>query len=562
MQRVPLKWAPLLVFLLLAGSVAVGQATWSLPPGRSVPWRGNVGVLHDLPLRSAIHTTLYPSGDDDAQAIRSAVAGCPPGKVVMLGPGVFSLGSAVSVTSGVTLRGSGMGITVLRGRRGMAGSFVVGIGDPAFGEERAVPLRGTHFKGGDTVTTASPHGWRAGDLIMIDQLNDPMGDPPVTNVGVGTSSWNGRTGDRSLGQLVSLKEVTSTTATLEIPLYWSFDARLKPSGVRLRGVTSGAGIEDLTVDNGESGSPAQNDSGGTVVMKGVANCWLHRVEVTGSWQSAVRVMAAYRSTIRSCRIHEGIPALPANGPQYGPRRAYGIFINPYASANLFENNEIYHLVSPFLIAGAVSGNVIAYNYLPDPYYSDPNWIQVTIGFHGPHPVMNLIEGNYSVGRIAPDNYWGSSSHNTFFRNRNRLPEGKSGAPWDFDLQHHARYYTLVGNVIGEPGREEVYQLQGVDLAGEKAVFRLGYHSDGDGRREGNDKGVGATLLRHGNWDSVHGAPLWNGTEDRSLPASLYLAGKPAWWGDAPWPPIGPDRVPMYPPDPGVGRGTPWGANGG
>ena len=27
---------------------------------------------------------------------------------------------------------------------------------------------------------------------------------------------------------------------------------------------------------------------------------------------------------------------------------------------------------------------------------------------------------------------------------------------------------------------------------------------------------------------------------QTLPQSLYLSGKPSWWGAVPWPPIGPD----------------------
>jgi hypothetical protein len=32
--------------------------------------------------------------------------------------------------------------------------------------------------------------------------------------------------------------------------------------------------------------------------------------------------------------------------------------------------------------------------------------------------------------------------------------------------------------------------------------------------------------------------------DHTIPNSLYLSGRPSWWGNLPWPPIGPDLTPM------------------
>jgi hypothetical protein len=37
--------------------------------------------------------------------------------------------------------------------------------------------------------------------------------------------------------------------------------------------------------------------------------------------------------------------------------------------------------------------------------------------------------------------------------------------------------------------------------------------------------------------------------DHSIPASLYLSGKPSWWGSLAWPPFGPDLTPKEGPIP-------------
>ena len=64
------------------------------------------------------------------------------------------------------------------------------------------------------------------------------------------------------------------------------------------------------------------------------------------------------------------------------------------------------------------------------------------------------------------------------------------------------------------------------------------------------------MMRWGNYDTVHASVQWNSAEvptsgmkyvngnavpsGHSLPNSLYMNGKPGWWGSMPWPAIGPD----------------------
>jgi hypothetical protein len=66
----------------------------------------------------------------------------------------------------------------------------------------------------------------------------------------------------------------------------------------------------------------------------------------------------------------------------------------------------------------------------------------------------------------------------------------------------------------------------------------------DGTQQ-RDLNVKATLLRHGNFDYVNNAVIWDpAIPDHTMPNSLYLSGPPAWWGNLPWPPIGANLTPM------------------
>ena len=534
------------VLVALTGFASVAGATYSLPADRSVAWQGNVGVKGDIPSRTTIYRTLNPSGGDDTSAIKTAISGCPSGQVVKLSAGTFKVSSAITVKSGITLRGAGMGTTVIKGLSGMSGAYVIGYNaGTALGT--SFSITGGFSKGSTTITTSMGHGWNVGDIILIDQLNEPQGNPVVSSAGTnGTCTWCGRaSGTRSLGQMSKVIAIPSaTSATLEIPLYWNYEASLSPQATKISGLTTNAGIEDVTVDNSSSGSSSQAGDGATIAHFGTSNCWLLRVEAIGSYTSMIRMKRSYRDTIRSSKFHEGVPALPATGSQYGTSRAYGIWMNP-GSANLIENNQFYHVVAPVMMNGPASGNVFSYNYLAGQYYSpSANWQTDSFRSHGAHPVMNLFEGNWVVGRVNIDNTWGTSSHNTFFRNRNTLDPARTAAAWNYSLYQKSNYYNIVGNVIGTVGFENAYSV-GIGSSS-KAIY-------------GIDQNI-TTTLQHGNWDSLTKGVNWNGSNDRSLPASLYLSSKPSWWGNTAWPAIGPDVSPMYPAAPPLGGGTPWGSS--
>lgn len=532
--------APLLLFALTAFASVAG-ATYSLPADRSVVWHGNVGVKGDIPARTTIYTTLSPSGGDDTSAIQTAINNCPSGQIVKLNAGTFKVSTAIQLKSGKTLRGSGMGATILKGQSGMSSGYVVGVGtSTSLGTSRN--LVGTAEKGSTTIKTSTAHGWSVGTIILIDQMNNPGGDPPITSIGDnGSATWAGReNGTRSMGQMAKVVAVPDPqTATLEVPLYWTYEAALIPQATAVSAPVTDAGVEDLTVDNSTS------DQGTNVRMVGASNCWLLRVDVLGSHTYAVYFRYSYRNTIRGCKVHEGVPALPATGPQYNTSRAYGIsFLT--GSANLIENNQIYHLDMGVMAGGGpMTGNVIAYNYVTEMYYApSATWQVDSFRQHSAHSAMNLFEGNWLVGGCKNDNVWGSSSHNTYYRNRNTLEPSRPQSAWNYSLYTNNEYYNIIGNVIGTSGFETAYSV--AIGSSSKAIFAIASSV--------------TNTLRHANWDVVNNGVVWNGSDDHSLPASFYLASKPSWWGSMQWPAIGPDVSPMYPTATAVGQGTPWGSS--
>jgi hypothetical protein len=160
--------------------------------------------------------------------------------------------------------------------------------------------------------------------------------------------------------------------------------------------------------------------------------------------------------------------------------------------------------------------------------------------------MNLWEGNM-VSQISGDNIHGSSSHQTFFRNYvDRQHEGfvHTGNLTDVVFAATNRFMNMVGNVLGRPGDDAlpgaVYDQESGNCLDTVAVYKLGYPSD-CGIDTITDPQVKETILRHGNFDYFSNATVWDpAITERSLPPSLFRSGKPDYFGDVPWPPIGPD----------------------
>src|SRR5258707_11686952 len=110
-------WTLATIMLGAAGEV---HAQTIIPADRNFPW--NPGMMSKggasgagIPTnRTQCGAVLSPSGGDDSATIQAAVNACPAGQMVMLGPGTFIVNSSfILIKKGITLRGSGAGVTIL-----------------------------------------------------------------------------------------------------------------------------------------------------------------------------------------------------------------------------------------------------------------------------------------------------------------------------------------------------------------------------------------------------------------------------------------------------------------
>lgn len=514
-----------------------------IPVDRRITWQGSVGLASGIPERTTIFANVknapYNAAGDgvtnDTTAIQSAINACPSGQVVYIPNGTYMV-TYLRMKSNITLRGESRANTIVKGIAGSQSRILCFESTSYYyqGEyETGKNITAGVAKGSSTLTIVN-HGYSAGDMLVIDQLDDQYGDPPITAQGNETYSGyvSRENGHRPIGQIAVVDTVVSANVfTIEIPLYYDYDVTRTPQAARVRStfITNDAGVEHLRVDNSVSHN-ANQENYATVLMSCTLRCWLLDVDIRMCRRTTLKLFVAYRCFIHGCEIRESYA--------YTSSAGYGMWLTYGCSACLIENNYWHDLTTGYIDNGPTSGNVMAYNYMSDMSSTDyPNSTRNGLIHHGAHPIMILWEGNYLDGPcISLDLYHGTSSHTTIFRNRVIDDVTKTVGTACVSIWEGNTYVNLVGNVLGTQGHETIYQS--TDLYAGKMIYNMD---------QGTFQGPlpSETLYRHGDFEYVTDSVTWDASNsDHDLPDSLYLSSKPAWWGTGGWPVIGSDLDPM------------------
>jgi hypothetical protein len=518
-----------------------------IPADRRVAWAP--GIPGGIPEVKSICTRLsaerYGDGAADAtKAIQSAIDGCAEGKVVLLPAGTYRTTDVLWIRKGIVLRGEGPGRTrIVRdgARDDWHGAVLRIANDAGFGPP--VPVVGGAPLGARRLEVADAGAFKKGDIVQVDQRDDPA------LVTTGDCLWFKRVDSdrvaRSMGQRVEVVGKEGSALLLASPLHLALTPAGRPEVLRLTPApVRGAGIEDLYVTGGMQTS---------IDVVQAAYSWIRNVESDKVFGRHLSLQGCYRCVVRDSYIHHGSRDYDSGA------HAYGISLHSQTTDTLVENNIVYYLNKPVVLEAAGGGNVIAYNYVDDPILGQqPAWQEVAIdGSHCSHPYMELFEGNWAphVGAAATH---GSASNLTFFRNhipikaRTLVHESNTEA---VQLDAGMLGMNVLGNVLAspdmgaiyepkpDPGKPGVYEWSSLTWPPPKAYLLGGWARDGS--PQNYDPRVAATILRHGNFDHASGTVHWDpAVKRRDLPASLYLAEKPAFFGDAPWPFVDPTRQPM------------------
>ncbi|MFT4115723.1 hypothetical protein [Bradyrhizobium sp.] len=380
-----------------------------------------------------------------------------------------------------------------------------------------------------------------GDLALVDLIDDPT-------IQQGDCSYFKRFPKRSVSQRVEIRSVDQATGKLSLssPLHWNFRAGGSYQA-QISRVTSPttrwAGVENLKIMGGTNDNYPGATAGG-IDISNAAYCWVKDVETGGTIGGVhISLTGTYRCVVRDSYVH--------HSAKYGfGTDSYGIVLKCGAAENLVENNIARYMNKPIQLNTTGGGNVIAYNYADNAWSTPGEWQETSIDTHCSFPHMELIEGNLAP-HIGIAGTHGNSGYLTFFRNY-ASSQFASPAVWnDGPLVQTGNVAAMVfaagsigmnviGNVLGSTktttaAASRTYESGDGSVP---SIFTLG--NDGAGLSDVAAK----TLLRNGNYDTIHRSVVWSGTP-LALPPSLYLSSRPAWWPTGmPWPWAGPDLEPM------------------
>ena len=520
--------------ILLVVAAAYAANAEIVPPDRRITW--NPGIPGGIPTYpvgiNAKDPPYNAKGDgvaDDTSAIQVALNACQTNKAILLPAGTYKISSLLNVRTRTALRGEGPSRTIIKNTRG---GDAIEMRTVQTTDVRSSITAGA-TKGSKTITLSNADDFSVGQYVTVNMLNDD------SLVSIDDCRWcsSGDDGARAMQQIVKITDKNGNDLTISPGLYLDFYN--SPQVFRFLSETplQWAGVENLKIQNTTEGL------GNLISMRGVVYCWVNDCELYNLHENGVYLLRSYGCEVRRNYIH--------HGTSYTSGRSYGILGTWGPSDCLIEDNIFYYLRHSMVLEGGGAGNVFGYNHstrMFDDYYPNTDWLMGDMLLHGAHPMMNLYEGNV-VGALLFDSIHGSASHNTAFRNH-IVGEGQGldrtiiRRLYPVAVEKANYYVNLVGNIFGLPGQTGLYETNNVPNDTTRIVYHLGYDA---GNIVGTtaDPKVKATLLRHGNYDYITQLTHWDADiPDHQLPNSYYLAGKPRWWGNQPWPAIGPD-VPGY-----------------
>jgi hypothetical protein len=604
---------------------AYGQA-WSglLSPSRATDW-SKAGVQGGIPSASWAQcgSTIAAYGSSGSpgspSTIQTAINNCTANHYVQLGAGNFYLSGSIYFQgrSNIEIRGMGANSTFIYfyGNTGVGGDNCGGYFGTICFESSDVMYPGQisntttwtagYTQGATQITLSNvcPNVCLTiGNPVILTQQTTPTDAGGVLEVdadtgghpfvapgnggpysGQGSNSYPGRdqshvymvtgcNGSTTAGTACSGSNVAVTIDPPLIEGNWA--ASLAPEAFWASHPSRNVGVQDVSIDGTNNGCSVGNGYG--VFIQNTADAWVQGVRDVNECRTHIGIQMSARVSIRNNYI---FLARDSTSTSYG-FECWG------ASDSLWENNITQAIANPYMFNEGCGGNVIAYNYSINDYFSAPGWHLVMAADHAVNDDYNLYEGNVGPG-FDGDAVHGTHNFDTVFRNRfsgtdaacwqsgptNQDYASYLGATWGtcteglmaVQIYSDNRFFNVIGNVLGASGATTGYLNTGTAAEQYNYVLNIGVGDNHNGAVVPADPTVLQTVMLWGNCDNVHGfsaancqftstnvpvagnlasvqQPYANSVPaSNTLPKSFYYSSIPSWWpATKPWPSIGPD----------------------
>jgi hypothetical protein len=253
------------------------------------------------------------------------------------------------------------------------------------------------YQGEQKIYIDSAGAFTAGDFIKLKAIDDSL----LVN-----NSW----AYHSTGQIFEITSIDGDTLYLNKPLRRSYTDYF-PQIVKVN-PSRQVHIKCLIIERID----VTADQTSNIFINKAVDCSVYGIESYFCNYAHIDIFSSTRVTVGNSFFKDG--------HSYGSGgKAYGVMLE-FSSGDcyIFQNN-FEHLRHSIIFQAGANGNVVAYNYSKDPYWTGTLLPANSAGdlvFHGNYPYMNLLEGNV-VQNIVIDNSHGiNGPNNLFFRNRAEL----------------------------------------------------------------------------------------------------------------------------------------------
>ncbi len=311
--------------------------------------------------------------------------------VIELEAGTYYFKKTISIPSNILIKGKGSEKTILDFNLGGNGDLISIQGKT---NNTSTNITQEIKKGTFSITVADASAFKMNEYVLVKQsANDLL-----------YSNW----AYNHFYQIEKIIQIKGNIITLEHPLRLDFPKSNSPIVQKIT-PTQNVGIESITIKRND----ATSEQTSNIFFNYAVNCWVKGVESINSNYAHILVQSAANITISGNYLHDAF--------DYGSGgKGYGVVLQFGASDNFVYDNIAQQLRHSFLLQAEANGNVLAYNYSYNPYWTGtwlPSGAAGDIVLHGNYPYANLFEGNI-VQNIVIDNSHGiNGPNNTFFRNR-------------------------------------------------------------------------------------------------------------------------------------------------
>lgn len=391
----------LTLFLLLFTVISFAQ---TLPADRAVDW--TLAGLRDTTTAGFVTVDMQAAGavgdgvTSNSTLIHTLIEGSAGQGIILDFPaGNFLFDTTINIrTNNVIIRGAGQENT----------TFLLDMSGLWFKNSEGIRITGNLIRGRQYL---SQPAFKDSSYAVVPDASIYSPDDWVKMIINDSiyifSEWALET----VGQIVQIQSIVGNQLYFKSPLRMNFLLAENPFISRLN-MRENVGIECLKIKRIDNTSPRQSN---TIEFWHAANCWVSGIESDTTNFSHIIMLRSTNIYVGNSYFHHAF--------EYGSGgRAYGVNLALTTGECLIENNVFKRLRHSMLVQAGANGNVFAFNFSTDPYWTntDPIIPADAAGdmvLHGNWPYANLFEQNLGQSMVIDNSHAANGPHNTFLRNR-------------------------------------------------------------------------------------------------------------------------------------------------